>query len=136
MPAVLQLRVHDPDAEVWMDVSARRLIEPPERPAAAEVSIDADALHHLLLDHLGPVEISRLAEEGRVELSGPPLVLGALLPLTAAIQPHYAASLEERGRGDLLAVPAAPTGEVWQSEAPPPAVIGVRRPWQRPRGSG
>jgi hypothetical protein len=82
------------------------------------------------------VEISRLAEEGRVELSGPPLVLGALLPLTAAIQPHYAASLEERGRGDLLAVPAPPTGEVWQSEAPPPAVIGVRRPWQRPRGSG
>ncbi|HET6849825.1 MAG TPA: hypothetical protein VFH74_13245 [Gaiellales bacterium] len=135
MPAVVELRVLDPDVRVWIDVAGRRLLERPADPPAAEVTIEADALHHLLLDRLGPVEISRLAEEGRVHLSGPPLVLGALLPLTAAIQPHYGALLEDEGRNDLLAVPGPPTAEVWQSAEPPPGVIGVRRPWQRPRGA-
>ncbi len=135
MPSVVHLRVLDPDTQIWLDVSERRLVERPAAPPAAHVTIEADALHHLLLDHLGPVEISRLAEEGRVQLSGPTLVLGALLPLTAAIQPHYGAALEEQGRNDLLEIPGPPTGEVWQSAEPPPGVIGVRRPWQRPRGA-
>jgi hypothetical protein len=133
-PAVLELRVVDPDAAIWIDFRERRMVDRPADAPGATATIEADALHHLLLDHLGPVEISRLAEENRVELEGPPMVLGALLPLTAAIQPHYRASLEERGRGDLLGIPAPPTAEIWESQAPPPSVIGVRRPWQRPRG--
>ncbi len=135
MPSVVELRVLDPEAQVWLDVAGRRLVDRPDGPPTAEVTIEADAMHHLLLEHLGPVEISRLAEEGRVSLSGPPLVLGALLPLTAAIQPHYGQVLEEQGRDDLLAIPGPPTGEVWQSAEPPPGVIGVRRPWQPPRGA-
>jgi|1186.fasta_scaffold54101_2 hypothetical protein len=134
VPAVLELRIVDPDTVLYVDFRRRRLVEAPVEQPGATAVIHADALHHLLLDHLGPVEISRLAEEGEVDLVGPPLVLGALLPLCAGVQPHYGASLEQRGRGDLLAVPPPPRGEVWESDSPPPGVIGVRRPWQRPRG--
>ena len=133
---VLELRVRNPDACVWIDFSDRRLLSGrPAAPAKTVATIEADALHHLLLDRLGPVEISRLAEDGRVALEGPPLALAALLAAAGRIQPHYGASLQERGRDDLLAVPPPPVGEIWESESPPPLMFGVPRPWQRDRAS-
>ena len=133
---VLELRVTNPDARAWIDFPGRRLLgDRPAAPAKTVATIEADALHHLLLDHLGPVEISRLAEEGRVDLEGPPLALAALLAAAGRIQPHYRASLEDRGHDDLLAVPPPPVGEIWESESPPPLMFGLPRPWQRDRAS-
>jgi hypothetical protein len=133
---VLELRITDPDARVWIDFPERRLLtDRPPAPAKTVATIEADALHHLLLDHLGPVEISRLAEEGRIDLEGPPLALAALLAAAGGIQPHYRASLEERGRDDLLAVPPPPVGDIWESTSPPPLMFGVTRPWQRDRAA-
>jgi hypothetical protein len=131
--AVLELRTVDPDCVVWIDFAGRSLIDEPEEPPAAVAAIEADSLHHLLLDQLGPVEISRLAEENRVALTGPPLVLGALLPVVAAVQPHYRPALEEAGIAELLDTPPPESGEVWVTDVAAPPVIGVRRPWQRPR---
>jgi len=130
-PAVLELRVTDPDAVVYVDFAERRVVERPDAAPAAVARIDADSLHHLLIDHLGPIEISRLAEENRVQLEGPPLVLAALLVLAAQLQPHYRASLEERGKQRLLDSPAPEAGVIWGNDDPPPALVGVRRPWQR-----
>ncbi len=106
---------------------------PAEADAVAEISF-AD-LNLLLLDYLGPVEISRLLEEERLRLSGPPPVLAALLVAAGEIQPHYPASLAEQGRDDLLATPRPETGAIWSSEHAPKPVFGVRRPWQAPKGT-
>lgn len=133
--AVLELQTVDPACTVWVDFAGRRLVDEPAEPPAAVATIEADALHHLLLDQLGPVEISQLAEENRAALQGPPLVLGALLPVVAGVQPHYPPALTEAGLTDLLNVPAPVTGGVWESDLPSPSVIGVRRPWQRPRSA-
>ena len=102
---VLELRTVYPDCVVWIDFAARRLIDAPQEPPAAVAAIEADALHHLLLDQLGPVEISRLAEENRVALQGPPLVLGALLPVVASVQPHYRPALTESGSSGSITMP-------------------------------
>jgi hypothetical protein len=132
--AVLELRTVGPECTVWVDFAARTLLDDaPDHPPVAVVTLEADALHHLLLDQLGPVEISRLAEENRVALEGPPLVLGALLPVVAAVQPHYRSSLEAQGLLRLLDTPAPVVGEIWETDEIAPPVIGVRRPWQRPR---
>jgi len=132
LPAMLELRVHDPDLVLLVDFARRRVADPAEGPPAATASIDADALHHLLMDNLGPIEISRLAEEGRVRLDGPPLVLGSLLVAAGRVQPHYRASLEERGSRRLLDAPPPETAVIWGNDDAPPSLIGVRRPWQRP----
>ena len=92
-------------------------------------------MHDLLLDRLGPVEISRLVEEQRLHLTGAPPALCAAVVLVAQLQPHYEASLRERGREHLLATPLPATGEVWESATKPPPVFGVRRPWQAPKGA-
>ncbi|MDX6592536.1 MAG: hypothetical protein QOJ13_1732 [Gaiellales bacterium] len=133
-PTLLELRVTGPDAVVFVDFAQRRLVDRPDARPGAAATIDADSLHHLLMDQLGPIEISRLAEEGRVHLEGPPLVLGGLLVVCSQIQPHYRASLEERGRQRLLDAPAPVTGAIWKSDLPSPPMFGVRRPWQRPKG--
>jgi hypothetical protein len=101
----------------------------------ATLELAAPDLHDVLLERLGPVEISRLVEEGRLRLVGTPEALAASVVLAAGVQPHYAASLRERGRDALLATPAPPTREIWESDEPPPPVFGVRRPWQRPKGA-
>ena len=87
------------------------------------------------LERLGPVEISRLLEEGRVHLEGPPPALAALLILAGRLQPHYPATLRERGRDDVLAAPGPEIGVIWEAEGPPPSLVGQRRPWQRARPS-
>ena len=89
----------------------------------------------MLLERLGPVEISRLVEEGRLRLVGTPEALAASVVLAARVQPHYEASLRERGREELLESPAPATREIWESDEAPPALFGVRRPWQRPKGA-
>ena len=133
---VLELRLVDPDVTLHVDFAARTAAvgSAREQPGAI-AEIQADDLHDLLLDRLGPVEISRLAEEGRVRLEGPPRVLAALLVLAGRIQPHYPASLAEQGREDLLSTPRPEVGVIWGNDDPPPNLIGVRRPWQRPKGT-
>jgi hypothetical protein len=134
-PAVIELTLHDPDLILHVDVGERAVHDGPAAEPAARLAIRAADLHDLLLERLGPVEISRLVEEKRAHLEGGPPALMASLLLAARIQPHYAASLRERGREELLATPAPQTGVMWQSEEPPPPVFGVRRPWQRPKGA-
>lgn len=133
---VLELRLVEPDAVLHVDFGARRaaLGPAPDTPGAV-AEIQADDLHDLLLDRLGPVEISRLGEEGRVRLDGPPPALAALLVLAGQIQPHYPASLAEQGRDDLLATPMPEVGVIWGNDDPPPNLVGVRRQWQRPKGA-
>jgi hypothetical protein len=134
-PAVLELALREPDVVLHVDVAARAIADGPAGDPAARVEIRADDLHDLLLERLGPVEISRLVEEGRLHLVGRPRALAAALVLAGRIQPHYELSLRERQRDALLDTPLPPTGVVWESEEPPPPVFGVRRPWQRPRGA-
>ncbi len=97
------------------------------------VALPAADMHDLLLDRLGPIEISRLVEEGRLHLKGSPPVLCAAVAGVARLQPHYEASLRERGRQQLLDTPLPPTREIWESDGQPPAMFGVRRPWQAPK---
>jgi hypothetical protein len=133
--AVLELRIVDPDVVLHVDFAARSVADGPAEDAGALAEIPADDLHDLLLDRLGPIEISRLVEEHRVQLEGPPPALAALLVLAGRIQPHYPASLAEQGREDLLATPTPAVGEIWGNDEPPPTLVGVRRPWQRQRGA-
>ena len=70
---------------------------------------------------------------GNLHLKGSPPVLCAAVAAVARLQPHYEASLRERGREQLLAMPPPPTREVWESDERPPAMFGVRRPWQAPK---
>jgi hypothetical protein len=132
---VLELTLRDPDVVLHVDVAARAVADGSAEHAAARIAIHADDLHDLLLERLGPVEISRLVEEQRLHLVGGPRALAAALVLAGRIQPHYAESLRERGREALLETPPPATGVVWESEEPPPPVFGVRRPWQRPKGA-
>ncbi len=134
-PAVLQLVLHEPDLALHLDVAAGTVADGLADEPAATLELAAPDLHDVLLERLGPVEISRLVEEGRLRLVGTPEALAASVVLAAGVQPHYAASLHERGREALLATPAPPTREIWESDEPPPPVFGVRRPWQRPKGA-
>jgi hypothetical protein len=134
--AILTLRLLDPDAVVSVDFLARTLVLGPVEGADVEVEMEADALHDLLLDRLGPVEISRLYETDRVRFTGGTTQLAGLVLAAGPLQPYYERSLEARGRTDLLETPAPETPIVWgdPSEATsPPQLIGRRRRWQRPK---
>jgi hypothetical protein len=132
-PAVLELRTVEPDVVLHVDVGARTVAAGPAEAPGAIAEIPARDLDDLLLERLGPVEISRLLEEGRARLAGPPPALAALLVLAGRLQPHYPATLRERGRDDVLAVAGPETGVIWESDGPPPPMVGRRRPWQRER---
>ena len=119
-------------SSTWRPAPSRRA--PATTPSCGS-SLPAADMHDLLLERLGPVEISRLVEEGRLHLTGSPPALCAAVLLCAQLQPHYEASLRERGREHLLETPAPETGVVWESAAKPPPVFGVRRPWQPRRAS-
>ena len=134
-PAVLELRTTDPDVVLLVDVGARTVAPGPAEAPGAVAEIAAADLDDLLLDRLGPVEISRILEEGRARLEGPPPALAALLVLAGRLQPHYPATLRERGRDDVLAAPGPETGVIWAADGAPPSLVGVRRPWQRERGT-
>ena len=134
-PAVLELRCTDPDVVLHVDVGARTVARGPAEAPGAVAEIAARDLDDLLLERLGPVEISRLLEEGRAHLEGPPPALAALLILAGRLQTHYPATLRERGRDDVLAAPGPEIGVIWEAEGPPPSLVGQRRPWQRARPS-
>jgi hypothetical protein len=134
-PAVLELSVHDPEAVVHADLKARTAAAGRSADATARVAITAEGLHNLLLDRLGPVEISQLLEENHLALEGPPTALAGLLLVAEPLRLHYEASLRDRGRDDLLAYPAPEIGVIWESDETPPRVFGVRRPWQPEKSS-
>ncbi len=133
--AVLELTVWAPDAVVHADLKQLIVMVGPALDASARIRITATGLHNLLLDRLGPVEISRLLEENHLELHGPPPALAGLLLLAEPLRQHYEASLTERGRDDLLDFPRPEIGGIWESDEIPPRVFGVRRPWQRQKSS-
>jgi len=130
-PAVLELRLHDPDVILHVDVATQTVRPGPADAPGAIAEMAARDLDDLLLDRLGPVEVSRLLEEDRVHLEGPPQALAALLVLAGRLQPHYPATLRERGRDDVLEAAGPEIGVIWQSDGPPPQMVGRRRPWQR-----
>lgn len=134
-PAVLELIVRDPDVVVHADLKNRTAVAGWADDASARVRITAAGLHNLLLDRLGPVEISRLLEEGDLALEGPPPALAGLLLVAEPLRVHYEASLVERGRDDLLASPLPEVGGIWETDVTPPRVFGIRRPWQPEKSS-
>lgn len=134
-PAMLQIAVWDPDATVTVDLKAGTIALGPADEATASVGITAIGLHNLLLDRLGPVEISRLFEEDDMLLEGPPQALAALLLVADPLRRHYEESLRERGRDDLLGSEAPEIGGIWESAEAPPRVFGIRRPWQPEKSS-
>ena len=129
----IELTLYDPDVVLQLDVANGAITRGASEDAAVRVALPAGDMHDLLLDRLGPIEISRLVEEGRLHLKGSPQVLCAAVAAVARLQPHYEASLRERGREHLLATPAPLTRELWESAEKPPAMFGVRRPWQAPK---
>ncbi len=131
----VELEFHDPDLVLQLDVANGTVSEGRYADAVVRVSLPAADMHDLLLERLGPVEISRLVEEDRLHLTGSPPALCAAVLLVAQLQPHYAASLRDRGRERLLETPAPETGVVWESATKPPPIFGVRRPWQAPKGA-
>ena len=129
----IELSLYDPDVVLQLDVASGVITRGAWEDAAVRVALPAGDMHDLLLDRLGPIEISRLVEEGRLHLKGSPQVLCAAVAAVARLQPHYEASLCERGREHLLETPAPVTREIWESAETPPAMFGVRRPWQAPK---
>lgn len=132
---VLEVMLHEPDVVLHVDIAAGFVGDGPADNPAVRLSIRAADLHDLLLERIGPVEISRLVEEKHLHLVGPPRALAASVLLAARLQPHYRASLVERGRDALIDTPAPTAAEIWESDEIPAPVFGVRRPWQRPKGS-
>jgi hypothetical protein len=131
----IELSLHDPDVLLQLDLGSGTISDGPCPDAAVRVALPAADMHDLLLERLGPVEISRLVEEHRLHLTGAPAALCAAVVICAQLQPHYAPTLRERGREHLLETPAPATGEIWQSAEKPAPVFGVRRPWQAPKGA-
>jgi hypothetical protein len=130
---VLELRLTDPEAILSVDFATGTVVHAPAADASIQLEIEASVLHDILLERLSPVQISRPFEEDRAVIEGRPEALLGLVRVAGLLAKHYAASLVESGRRDLLELPAPPKGEVWQSDRPPKLVIGKRRPWQRDR---
>lgn len=128
---VLVLRTINPDSVVSLDVPGRCVIGEAAPGAVVELEFEADDLHDILLNRLGPVEISQLYETDRVGFAGRPEALGAVAVLAGQAQPFYPDSLTRRGRQGLLNTPVRPSGATWQVSGPPKEIIGKRRPWQR-----
>jgi len=133
--ARLVLRTSDPEAVVSVDFFEHSVSLDVAADPNVEVSLEAVALHDILLGRMDPVQISRLYETDRLTFSGTPVDLAALIVLAGPLQPHYPASLKRRGRGDLLETPLPERQAVWTTgpDVPPREIINSRRPWQRPR---
>jgi hypothetical protein len=133
--ARLVLRISDPDAVVSVDFFEHSVSLDVAANANIEIALEADALHDILLGRMDPVQISRLYETDRLTFSGAATDLAALIVLAGPLQPHYPASLERRGRRDLLGTPFPERQAVWTTgpDVPPREIISSRRPWQRPK---
>jgi hypothetical protein len=132
---VVVLRFTHPDATLSIDLAGRTVSAGAADEPAAQLEVEADAVHDVLLGRLGPVQISRLFEEDRAVVEGTPEALRFLLTLAGSLASHYPETLRELGRVDLLELPAPELEEVWESTGPPKRVIGKRRPWQRQRAT-
>ncbi len=133
-PAI-ELALTDPDLVLHLDLANGTIGDGPSDDAAVHVALPAADLHDLLLDRLGPVEISRLVEENRLHVAGAPAALRAAVAVVAALQPQYEPALHQVGLGHLLETPAPITGEIWESLEKPAPMFGLRRAWQPPKGS-
>ena len=131
--ARLVVRTRDPETVLSVDVFAGTVepnaIDEPD----VELEIEADRLHDVLLTRLSPTQLASLYETDQLVFEGAAGHLGALILLAGPLQPHYPASLAERGREDLLAAAAPPLDVIWSSDGPPKQLIGVRRPWRGPK---
>lgn len=103
-----------------------------EVPSQVKFTADASALHDLLLENYDAGQIARAVEEKRIQVSGPPWSLDALITLAGAFAGSYRSSLERRGRTDLLNTPAPAPAGFWEVPVPRPedfmgAVVPARR---------
>jgi hypothetical protein len=133
--ARLVLRTTDPDAVVSVDFFENSVSLDVAENANIEIVLEADVLHDILLGRMDPVQISRMYETDRLTFRGTATDLAALIVLAGPLQPHYPASLERRGRTDLLDTPLPERHTVWTTgpDVPPRAIINSRRAWQRPK---
>lgn len=93
---------------------------------------DASALHDLLLENYDAGQIARAVEEKRIQVSGPPWSLDALITLAGAFAGSYRSSLESRGRSDLLNTPQPAPAGFWEVPVPRPEdFMGVVVPERR-----
>ncbi|WP_406349306.1 hypothetical protein OHA44_37205 [Streptomyces sp. NBC_00144] len=123
-----------PETATTLVLGDRPRVEDGGTELAAQVQFQADgnALHNLLLEKFDAGQIARAIEEKRLSVSGPPWALDALIVLAGALTGAYRASLEQRGRDDLLNTPAPPPAGVWEVPVPRPedfmgAVVPARR---------
>ena len=130
----LTIRTSDPEATVSVDFIAATTAREPIPNPTVRLEIQADALHDILMNRLGPVEISSLLERNRVVVEGPPAALGALIVIAGPLQRQYEDSLARHGRRHLLGTPQPAVGEIWHGPDTPGDLIGSRRPWQSARG--
>lgn len=133
--ARLVLRTTDPAAVVSVDFFESSVSLDVAENANIEIALEADILHDILLGRLDPVQVSRMYETDRITFSGAATDLAALIVLAGPLQPHYPASLERRGRTDLLDTPLPERHAVWTTgpNVAPREIINSRRPWQRPK---
>jgi hypothetical protein len=101
-------------------------------PAQAQLRADADALHDTLAENYDAGQIARAVEEGRLNVSGPPWCLDALIVLAGAFAGFYRESLQRRDRQDLLSTSSPAPAGVWDVAVPRPedfmgAVVPARR---------
>jgi len=134
--ATLELRLVDPDATLSVDFIAGRVAAEAAEAPDVEIEMGANDLHDVLLERMGPVQISQLYETDRLRFRGSAQHLAALIVLAAPLAPCYRETLTRDGRQDLLDIPAPPASFEWGSpDDPIKRVIGRRRPWQRAKRS-
>jgi len=103
-----------------------------EISSQVKFTADASALHDLLLENYDAGQIARAVEEKRIQVSGPPWSLDALITLAGAFAGSYRSSLERRGRTDLLNTPAPAPAGIWEVPVPRPEdFMGVVVPARR-----
>jgi hypothetical protein len=134
--ATLELALVDPEVTLSVDFAVGSVLVGSAGAADVAIEMEADDLHDILLERMGPVQISQLYETDRLRFRGPAHHLAALIVLAAPLAPFYRETLTQHGRQDLLDTPASPMSFEWGSpEDPIKRVIGRRRPWQRPKRS-
>lgn len=111
-----------PETALTLVLGTKARVEPggEDAPAQVRLSADADVLHDLLLEKSDASQIARAIEEKRLSVSGPPWSLDSLIVLAGAFAGSYGASLEQRGREDLLNTPAPAPAGVWEVPVPRP----------------
>ncbi|HWI74851.1 MAG TPA: hypothetical protein VNT55_23015 [Baekduia sp.] len=123
--AALSLRTHAPEATLRLVLGEAPRVERGESGdvAPVEVTIDANTLHDLMVDHLGAGHIARAIELKEIHLDGSPHALDAVIVLAGSLGGCYRRSLEARGRHDLLATPVPPPPGDWMIDVVGPELF-------------